>query len=196
MDTEENCSFHMDAHVIKFPMELQSILIHACAKQRIKYPTLRQWGGTPIIPNGKLLQNPFVKWAALDEANFAFVKQLGLQLCAEYQLRFGQVHNYFSNLLLFPEFLSRDQPMWSRFPVAIPAAFKHPDKSIIENYRHYYIECKNHLAVWSAPRMRPSWFPKEAQDEGRKIAMAYKMARQRKEPIDGLRLTNEDIPQS
>jgi hypothetical protein len=194
---EENAAWYMDSHVLRLPMELQHLLMLACVRGGIKYPAIKGWNGMPVIPDRKKINHPIVKWASLDEANFMLVKRMSIQLCHEYQLRFGNLHNYLGNLLMFPDFINATVPLWSRFPLMVPMFMRNQEKDVVEIYRSYYVECKHHLARWHAPRSRPPWFPEAAVEEGKKIAKAYQSARRENSEveIDGVRLGQANIPE-
>jgi hypothetical protein len=172
-DSAENASWYMDKHVVKTPAVIAHLLLNACARMRMKFPDIRSYGGMPIMPKQDILNNPFVKWATVSSANFNSFIELGLDLCKEYRLRFHANHYMEPNILAFNPIDTLLEPNFARYPCMVPAAYWDKKAFVTTNYKRYYIEVKNHLAVWTAPRDVPPWYPLEAVIEGRKIAQSF-----------------------
>lgn len=199
-DPALNAQSYMDKHVIKIPNDILSILLHAKARLRQKFPQIRSASGMPMMPSPKILGTPLVKWAASNQDNYDWLLATGHHLLMEYARRFKEQHFLYEN---FMEFECNCSPalwfMWvlplpteranllekvafNRYPWILPMAFQNKEAGIVASYQQYYIEVKKHLAKWSPPSSRPVWYPESAVEEGAKIAASFKAARKAKKP--------------
>lgn len=142
---------HNDKHVVKMPLETAQILSTASARY-----------GRPAPYAPTHANHPSTLWAGTCRANYAWLVRLGLALCTEYYLRYGVRRGRQHASLAIIEQLAMppaDMPDgdFTPPPQAMPEDLRGADA--VAAYRAYYINNKAHLATWSSPGVRPSWFP-------------------------------------
>lgn len=177
LDSEENAKFYVDKHVIKTPAVIVQLLLNALARNRMAFPQLKNFNGMPLIPKKEVLNHPLCRWTAARPANFDAMLEFGLDLCKEFRLRFHDRHFLEDSILAFDLQECGGHPSFNDYPWMIPLAFHDKINGLVESYRKYYQEAKNHLAFWSSPRDVPPWYSLEAVQEGRLIAQSFKEAK-------------------
>jgi hypothetical protein len=144
-DPTKIAEYHCDKHIVKMVLETAQLLcgVHwACG------------GEAPYRLSHK--NHPCAVWARESQANYEYLCEIGLALCAEYTYRYGKKHK------------SEDVIMWCTLnipsltrsemtepPKAMPDEYK--DSCIITSYRNYYNNAKSHFAKWTKREM-PIWF--------------------------------------
>jgi hypothetical protein len=127
---------HCDKHVVKMILETAQLLYSA-------HHVL----GTPELPEGAYKKthanHPCALWVRESRANYLWLAELGLELCKEYQYRYGEhkIHKTERHLL----WLKANAPVLpdgeaTPFRQAMPDEYKHPDA--VQAYRTYYLEVK------------------------------------------------------
>jgi hypothetical protein len=103
--------------------------------------------------------HPVVKWAGFSQANFMYLRKLGLELCYEYTYRYGRVHKTEAVLDGIVPYLDRIKDTIPDFvftepPKTVSADLK--ELSTVEANRQYYIRVKKRLHSWKN-REIPHW---------------------------------------
>lgn len=147
LDREPNliAQYHCDKHIVKMVLETAQLLCGV------------HWASGGEAPYRLSHKNhPCAIWARQSKANYKYLCDIGLALCAEYTYRYNKKHK------------SEDVIMWctlnipslpdtdiTDLPVAMPDEYK--DCSVITSYRNYYNNAKAHFAKWTK-RDIPFWF--------------------------------------
>ena len=127
---------HCDKHVVKMILETAQLLYSA-------HHVL----GTPDLPSGAYKKthanHPCALWVRESRANYLWLVELGLALCAEYRHRYGahKTHKTEPHLVWLKSTLpALPDCEATPFRQAMPDAYKHPDA--VQAYRTYYLEDK------------------------------------------------------
>jgi len=152
---------HLDKHVIKMILESAQLLSSA------HYMT----GCTKYTPKYKLThyKHPSSIWTRESIENYKWLSNLSLELCKEYNYRYGKIHKSQCELELLALYIP-DLPILPFTPPlqAMPiiyksADFNQKDRSIdntIEAYRAYYFFEKTKILSWKGKyngREIPDW---------------------------------------
>lgn len=136
-DPEVAASLHCDKHVVKMILETAQLLSTARAELGLSHP---------YKPNH--VNHPCSIWTRASQANYAWLRRLGLALYDEYQRRYdNRVHKsgelIRSRALATP--LAKAFPALKRTPFAqaMPDEYRHPDAVVA--YRTYYLADKRPL---------------------------------------------------
>ena len=124
---------HLDKHIVKMPLETAQMLstVNGGHPYKVTHP-----------------KHPCTLWAAKSKANYQWLVELGLALCAEYTYRYGKVHKcqaIIEQLRTPPDHVP-DGDLLS-FAQAMPDECKHTDAT--EAYKNYYRMYKAHFAKWT-----------------------------------------------
>lgn len=159
---------HLDKHCVKMIVEYAQLLSTAHRMldgdqwtdrtangrriKRWKHPTLDD-----VLYKASHVNHPSAVWVRQSRKNYDYLYQLFIELCREYQYRYGRVHATQSLLA----------PVLSQSPKNIPDGdFTQPTPAMpdqyktdcsIASYRQYYIQDKAYIAVWTK-REVPEWF--------------------------------------
>lgn len=143
--------YHCDKHVIKMILETAQILSTVIRLQR----------NVPVdisIYKVTHQNHPCVKWASKSLANMTWLFRLGVELCKEYNYRWGKYHAsepilyYCNQLMVYGEY---EMNTLTAFAQAMPEYCKDPDNAV-NAYRTYYIMEKKHLLTY-IKRNKPPW---------------------------------------
>jgi hypothetical protein len=151
-----------DRHINKMSLEAcQMLSIVASEKWGHGYGTLPKKDGTPYATEkGAFRNHPCTRWASESIDNAYCLIKHGMNLCDEFQLRYGKPHSCYNTLLsayyLFPKGkLDNVTP----FVRAMPDEWKCDDS--IDTFTAYkrYIASKPWVAenYLRMPQRRPSW---------------------------------------
>jgi hypothetical protein len=161
---------HMDKHVVKMILEYTQLLStahrvldglpvpdYSKSGRRVTRYKLDKYDD--VIYQATHVYHPSAVWTRASKANYEWLYQLLVELCKEYAYRYGKTHSIqrselFKVLKKSPRSISL-QPFTQPTP-AMPLEMITQGDSIT-SYKKYYIECKNHLAVWSK-RNIPEWY--------------------------------------
>lgn len=150
-----------DRHITKMPVETCQLLAIVASKWYHNYGPLNKKDGTPYsTEKGAFRNHPCTKWAAESIHNAYWLIKHGMNLCDEYNLRYGKVHSCYNTLLeayyLFPKGKITEVTPFAR---AMPDEWKHDNT--IDTFEAYkkYIASKtwvkdNYLRM---PQRRPEW---------------------------------------
>lgn len=112
-----------DKHVVKMPLETAQMLCSV------------SWRfGVPAPYKQAYAKHPCTLWAGETLANWAWLVEHGIALCAEYERRY------------------------TPFVQAMPVQYKQADDAVAA-YRAYYLGEKASFACWKSPASPPEWWP-------------------------------------
>lgn len=107
--------------------------------------------------------HPCAIWVRESIANYNWLSKLLKHLCKEYTFRYGKVHKVERDGLL--DLLYYKHPENIKFGIMTEPALAMPDDcknaDVVQSYRSYYINHKNHLAQWNGKvneRKVPFWY--------------------------------------
>ena len=149
-DVEKAAKWHVDRHVVKMPLETAQMLCTA----------RHELGEAPErIPYRKAYVNhPCTIWARESYANYKWLCNMGIELCKEYNYRYGKVHKCQAviedcikntpvhNVFEYLELTEYAQAMDEEYKLSDP----------VLAYRKYYKLGKAHLHDWKY-RDVPEW---------------------------------------
>lgn len=148
LDTDiEKCAQALcDKHVVKMVLETAQLLSTAITKFDVTVPACA-YKATHI-------NHPCTKWAYESEANFNWLRTLGLAIGDEYRHRYGKVHKSTAVISAMPHF-DTDKSI-TKFAQAMPNEYKRMDA--VRAYREYYTKDKLlSIEVSYYERMPPLW---------------------------------------
>lgn len=144
-NVEECAIWHLDKHIVKMPLETAQMLCTVLNKLGIS---------TPYKPVHA--KHPCTLWAGINQSNFRWLSNLGLELCKEYNYRYQKEHACHKVIM---ECISSTDKLpegnLTPFAQAMPDEYKNPDPIIA--YQNYYKFGKSHIASWKL-RSKPAWF--------------------------------------
>jgi hypothetical protein len=126
---------HCDKHVVKMILETAQLLFTA-------HWVLAPEGLPPSAYKKTHAHHPCSVWVRQSLDNYAWLCELGLELCAEFTFRYGKTHKTQAHL----EWLTVHPPAGlaakgiTTLPQAMPDPYKHPNA--VTAYRTYYRENK------------------------------------------------------
>lgn len=137
-------------HVVKMILESAQLLCTALYLRGAPTESL------PYRPTH--VRHPSTLWTAASPDNVAWLWLHALELCDEYERRYGKRHKTGSALVQLQSLVpDGDWRSHTPFAQAMPEEWKGPDA--VTAYRCYYIVEKSRFARW-APRARPpAWWP-------------------------------------
>jgi len=150
-----------DRHITKMPVETCQLLAIVASKWYHDYGTIPKADRSPYsTEKGAFRNHPCTKWVAESVNNAYWLIKHGMNLCDEFQLRYGKVHSCYNTLLhayyLFPKGKITEVTPFVR---AMPDEYKLDDS--IDTFEAYkrYIASKpwvkdNYLRL---PQRRPEW---------------------------------------
>ena len=164
---------HCDAHVIKMIVEYAQLLstahrvldgtegVELVNGRRLKRWTLAEGNGDYYLASH--VNHPAAVWCRASDANYRFLYDLFLELCAEYTHRYGKVHatetKCRASLGRLPG--SIPQGAFTAPPQTMPDEYK--DDDAVTAYQNLYVGGKARFAKWSN-RKPPKWFIQRTPD--------------------------------
>jgi hypothetical protein len=150
---------HCDQHVVKMPLEsaqLLSIALHCADSAR-----WQELNGCGLVYKPTHFNHPCALWTRACINNYLWLAALGLELCAEYEYRFGEAKGAKHRCEPVLRALIGNAPALPRKRCITPFALAMPEECQIANdpvasYRQYYIQHKLPFARWTK-RERPDW---------------------------------------
>ncbi len=150
---------HCDQHVVKMPLETAQLLSTAlhCA-DRVSWSALHADG---LAYKPTHLNHPCAIWTHGCINNYLWLAALGLELCSEYDYRFGASKGHEHKCRAVLNALKSHAPLLSRRRTITPFALVVPEDCIlpgdpVNTYRKYYREHKAAFARWTG-RDVPEW---------------------------------------
>jgi hypothetical protein len=157
-DYNKAADYHADKHICKMIVETAQMLCTAyhILGEKHKINTIFQRCGK--FYKKTHANHPCSIMVRDNINNFDWVLQLGLRLCFQYYIRFGDHSKNHSTTPLLLEMESRrpylpNKPLW--FAQAMPEQYKNHDTIIA--YRNYYMAEKRHIAKWKYTQ-QPEWW--------------------------------------
>jgi hypothetical protein len=150
-----------DKHITKMPLECCQMLSVIASKWYHNYGPIHKKDGNPYATEkGAFRNHPCTQWAAKTIDNAYWLIKHGMNLCDEFQLRYGKPHSCYNTLLeayyLFPKGKITEVTPFAR---AMPEEWK-TDNTIdtFEAYKRYIASkpwvSENYLRM---PERKPSW---------------------------------------
>ncbi len=179
---KESARQMLNKHVVKMPTETCQMLhtneLFSEFFDRFGYePTLAQLKQyhsdmNSILMKPAMLNHPSTIWARKTDDNTLWLFQHGVELCREFNERYGKEHGSFERILQTAIDYDADSSMATPIKIAMFDIYRldrkeyftnNPDNEewdfVIDSYRHYYLEAKWQFAEWPEDRM-PNWWPK------------------------------------
>ena len=170
---------HCNKHVVKMILESAQMLstAHWINWQRMLQPELQpgeklqDWLRVNVHkdlqPTWKMTHahHPCTQWAARCWGNYTWLSLHGMELCREYEHRYGRTHKSLEvhrwlNRVIPPTFETTTEVATATTPFAIAMPEKyHVADNAVESYRSYYMGEKAHFAKWPADRVPVWWQP-------------------------------------
>lgn len=151
-----------DKHVVKMALETAQMLCTAHYVLRNREEMCAQGQLPPYRATHS--NHPCTIWARSSEANYYWLVEHGLEICAEYTKRYGKRMKAQDVIEWSEKHVSCfDSSVWvsreqTPFAVAMPDEYKIKDDPVA-SYRNYYIGAKSHFAQWKMGE-KPAWWPK------------------------------------
>jgi|TARA_R100001463_G_scaffold118531_5_gene174297 hypothetical protein len=151
---------HCDKHVPKMCVEAAQMMASALRRHGAtdeQMPLTKS--GTPY--KGGYAYHPCTVWAGDSEANFIWLARHAIELCVQYENRFGKVHAcrdpIHSMIGLIPLFTDKyPSPKAALTPFAQAMPDKYRDDDVVKAYRAYYHS--KQFATWDKGILAPSWW--------------------------------------
>lgn len=144
-----NAQYMVDKHIVKMPLESAQLLTSAL------YFT-GQGNESPYKLTHK--NHPCSVWCRQSLSNWLFLKKLALEICYEYNYRYGKIHKCQGVIESLPIPNLKDKGL-TKLPNCMDKEYIICNDTII-NYRNYYVNGKSHLAKWTK-RDKPFWYKEE-----------------------------------
>ena len=149
LDTDvRTCArYHNDRHCVKMILETTQLLNNALIVSNDQYkPCYRETHRN----------HPASIWTRESVANFKWLNKLGLELCDEYNYRYGKIHKCYQYLIDFDKYCTNlPDKEQTPFKLCMPDLYKSVDA--VSSYRKYYMSEKRHIASWKN-REIPHWW--------------------------------------
>ncbi len=144
LDTKKSAEYHCDKHVVKMCLETAQLL---CSTHWVL------GGEAPYKLAHK--NHPCSIWTRESLSNYRYLCEFGLNLCQEYEYRYGKVHKCKQVI----EWCIDNEPLINDLGMTKPALAM-PDEyksdCAIQSYRNYYNGAKLTFAKWKN-RDIPNW---------------------------------------
>jgi hypothetical protein len=169
---------HCNKHVVKMVLESAQILstahwlgwqrmleIDSGLKRDELMLKLRSGIDPRLTPPWKMthVSHPCTQWAQRCWGNYMWLSQHGMELCREYERRYGREHKSLEvhrwlNRVIPPTFelTTPTATDITPFALAMPEKYKVPGNAA-QSYRNYYLGEKSHFAKWPEGQA-PSWW--------------------------------------
>jgi hypothetical protein len=169
-DPRKAARMHCDKHCCKMIIEYAQLLstAHRVLDGKEYYDRtannrrIKRWLHPETVMERNLykashINHPSNIWLRQSVQNYNWLFQCWIELCKEYEMRYGRVHMTYSKLKTLVGFLPKNLKP-TGFTPPTPAM---PDYckigSSLESYRFYYIQEKKRFAKWTN-RKTPEWF--------------------------------------
>lgn len=138
--------YHNDKHVVKMIVETAQLL---CTSHWVTN------GKAPYKPCH--INHPCSKWVREDLYNYEWLTSLGMNLCWEYQKRYGKTHKSYEIIWwCYKNPPNIPRRFFTQPPQAMPSQYKVVGDSV-SAYRKYYIGEKISFSTWKNNET-PDWF--------------------------------------
>mgnify|MGYP003344151702 CR=1 FL=1 len=148
---EQNCDKHIVKMVLELFQQMGSAVIRNGATPDMMPLTAK---GTPL--KGGYHNHPCTRWCGDTRENFKWASQHALELCHQYQIRYGKTHSCQSGI---EQLATMDGliPSSSLTPFAQAMPEQYRDKDAVKAYRNYYLGEKKAFAKWKTGNI-PDWW--------------------------------------
>ena len=162
-NSPEKCAQMLcDKHCVKMPTETAQILATVWWNTNdIRAFHLREKYG--LYKPFKNRKHPSILWTQASIANYKWVVQLLVELCKEFEHRYGHTHKcaqfipLYQNEFGLPPLFEKDWvPMTERYQAITELSYKDPDPTVA--YKIYYFFDKRGFAEWKKNRPAPNWW--------------------------------------
>jgi hypothetical protein len=166
---------HCDKHVVKMIVEEGQMLSTAhrlldgtlirrpskSGKTMAKYWFLDDTISESVFYRAVHMGHPCTKWAMETDSNYRWAYQLFMELCREYQHRYGKVHMTEKKLWIALRKPPKNIPTGPLTPMPLamgsnPECINHDD--VLGSYRHYYATKKDRFNMVWTNRDEPKWW--------------------------------------
>lgn len=155
-DPKKAAIMQCDKHVVKMPVETAQMLASAMRRHGatdIDMPFTK--AGTPY--GNAHPHHPCTLWAGETQENYRWLVSHGLQLCEEFQNRYGKRHACCDAILHMAKFENYiPEGSLTTFAQAMPDESKCMNP--VRAYREYYLTDKVGIASWNKGRRSPAWW--------------------------------------
>jgi len=157
---EKAARMHCDKHVPKMCVEAAQMMASALRRHGAtdeQMPLTKS--GTPY--KGGYKHHPCTVWAGDSEANFIWLARHAIELCVQYENRFGKVHAcrdpIHSMIGLIPLFTDKyPSPKAALTPFAQAMPDEYRDDDAVKAYQAYYHS--KQFAKWEKGTPAPDWW--------------------------------------
>jgi len=149
-----SAQMHCDKHVPKMIVESFQMQVSALVRHGVLPPSLPVTkSGNPA--RGGYRNHPCTVWAGNNKENFNWLSTMALELCHEFESRFGHRHFCFRGLSDMAHMGSIiTSRVYNSPPQAMPDTYKRID--VVDAYRAYYHS--KEFAKWEKGTPAPSWW--------------------------------------
>lgn len=146
-DRDKSIKYLPDKHVVKMPLESTQLLCGA-------YHILGQADTQQYLYKPTHLKHPCSLWVMESVDNWEWLREYTIKLGEEYSYRYGKQHKSveLAKTLSTPSYESKGL---TEFAKCVPIEFR--ELSVVEAYRQYFIEQKQHLKTYTK-RNIPEWW--------------------------------------
>jgi hypothetical protein len=168
LDIKKNVSYYCDEHIRKMPIETAQMLSYS--HHLFPLPSINK---LELITTGKIHEyqqaranHPCSIWVRESIHNYSYLVELGLELCKEFEKRFG--HKIISEEKI--QWCANFYPLLPLKSVSLPIQcmpeqykIKTGDyfNDVVKAYRNYFIGEKASWATWNRSEIIPEWLPDE-----------------------------------
>lgn len=160
-DLKKAAEYHCDVHCIKQILELAQLVSTAVwvthPDHKDKIAEYRKSVFPLPLYKPTHINHPVNKWVRENKSNFLWAYHFGIELCAEYNKRYGKIHKSLipiTNSLQYQN-LFPNKPL-SPFAQCMPEAFR--SNNTVTSYRNYYAGAKFRFAKWDKLNNEPFWW--------------------------------------
>lgn len=153
-----------DKLLIKMPIESAQMLALVISPWYLGLGTVpKKAGGFYTTDRGAFRNHPCTRWAASSKDHWTWLLEHGLELCAEFRIRYNKEHSCEYSLKYIEEVIPKGNSSFcNSFIRAMPDVFRY-DLSIDDNeaYRRYLVSKKWPLTNYQRkPERMPEWMKK------------------------------------
>lgn len=151
--------FYVDSHVVKIPTEIAQVLANLFTKERLSHRDCPRTK-TGNIRKYSHYNHPISKWLRESVGNIHWTIIHGLELCNEYNFRYGKNHfsrgfidwafNHLGEINIQEREMTEQPQCFSEYTNLVVKG------NPVKGYRNYYTFGKKHLHKWKK-RNKPNW---------------------------------------
>lgn len=140
LDPKKCAEYHCDKHVVKMILESAQLL---CNAHHLQYTILGD------LYQATHMNHPCAVWVRKSTSNYDWLASLGIELCLEYQHRYGKTHKTTNLMCSLRDNYPLNLPIGELTPFAqaMPDVYKNED--VVKAYQSYYINEKKHILKYT-----------------------------------------------